>query len=63
MASGLPFSPMPQIWAPYSIIGLITAVYSSLIRLKEGPYVKAAIQDTATKAATPLWVAYVMCAF
>jgi hypothetical protein len=34
-ASGLPLRPMPQIWAPYSIVGLTTAVYSSRVRLKE----------------------------
>ena len=62
-AISLPFSPMPQIWALQSIIGLTTAVYSSCMRLKEGPQVKAAIYDTTTKAAAPLWVAYVICAF
>ena len=62
-ASGLPFSPIPQIWAPYSIIGLTTAVYSSRIRLKDGPQVNAVIRDTAAKAAAPLWVAYIVCAF
>ena len=63
LASGLPFSPMPQIWAPYSIVGLTTAVYSSRVCLKEGPHVEAAIRDTAAKAAAPLWVACVMYAF
>ena len=42
---------MPQIWAPYSIVGLTTAVYSSRVRLKEGPQVDAAIRNTAAKAA------------
>ena len=54
---------MPQIWAPYSIVGLTTAVYSSRVRLKDGPQVDAAIRDTTTKAAAPLWVAYVVCVF
>jgi hypothetical protein len=53
-ASGLPFSPMPQIWAPYSIAGLTTAVYSSRVRLNKGPQVKAAIRNAAVKAAAPL---------
>ena len=43
-ASGLPFSPMPQIWALYSIVGLTTAVYSSRVRLNDGPQVDAAIK-------------------
>jgi hypothetical protein len=35
---------MPQIWAPYSIAGLTTTIYSSRVRLKEGPHVEAAIR-------------------
>ena len=62
-ASGLPFRPIPQIWAPQSIIGLTTTVYSSRVRLKEGPQVKAAIRNTALKATTPLQVACVIYAF
>ena len=41
---------MPQIWALYSIVGLTTAVYSSRVRLNDGPQVDAAIRDTAAKA-------------
>jgi len=62
-AIGLPFSPRPQIWAPYSIVGLTTAVYSSRVRLNEGPQVEAAIRDAAANAAAPLVVAFVICAF
>ena len=54
---------MPQIWAPYSIVGLTTAVYSSRVRLNDSPQVNTAIRNTATKAAAPLWVACVVCAF
>ena len=54
---------MPQIWAPYSIVGLTTAVYSSRVRLNDGPQVNIAIYDTAVKAAAPLWVACVVCVF
>ena len=53
-ASGLPFGLRPQIWAPYSIVGLTTAVYSSRVRLNEGPQVEAAICNAAANAATPL---------
>ena len=38
-------------------------MYSSRVRLKEGPQVEAVIRDTAAKAAAPLWVAYVIYAF
>ena len=62
-AIGLPFCPTPQIWALYSIVGLTTAVYSSRVRLKEGPQVDAAIRDAAANAAAPLVVAFVICAF
>ena len=62
-ASSLPFSPIPQIQAPYSIVGLTTTIYSSCVRLKDGPQVNAAIYNTATKAAAPLQVAYVVYAF
>ena len=62
-ASTLPSSPRPQIWEPYSIVGLMTAVYSRRISLKEGPYVKAVIRDVAENAAAPLRVACVICSF
>ena len=52
--STLLLSPRPQIWELYSIIGLITAVYSKHISLKEGPYIKVVIQDTAENITTPL---------
>jgi len=38
-------------------------MYSSRVRLKEGPQVEAAIYNTAAKAAAPLWVACVIYAF
>ena len=50
----LPPSPRPQIWEPYSIVGLTTAVYSKRVSLKEGPYVKAVIRDAAENVAAPL---------
>jgi hypothetical protein len=53
-ASTLPPSPRPWTWEPYNIIGLITAVYSRRISLKEGPYIKAVIRNTAKNAAAPL---------
>ena len=61
--STLPPGPRPQIWEPYSIVGLTTAVYSKRVSLKEGPHVKAVIRDAAENAAAPLWVACVMCSF
>ena len=47
-------SPSPQIWEPYSIVGLTTAIYRRRVRLKEGPYVEVAIRDAAANAAAPL---------
>ena len=55
--------PRPQIWELYSIVGLITAVYSKRVSLKEGPHVEAVIRDAAENAAAPLWVACVIYAF
>ena len=52
--STLPPGPRPQIWELYSIVGLITAVYSKRISLKKGPYIKAVIWDAAENIATPL---------
>ena len=38
--STLPPGPRPQIWEPYSIVGLTTAVYSKRVSLKEaGSYI------------------------
>jgi len=54
---------MPQIWAPYSIVGLTTAVYNRRVRLKKGPYVKTVICDAAANATVPLWVVCAMCVF
>ena len=62
-ASTLPPSPRPQIWEPYSIIRLITAVYSRRICLKEGPHIKAAIYNAAENAAVPLQVTYIIYLF
>ena len=61
--NSLPLRPIPQIQAPYSIIGLTTTIYSSRVRLKEGPQVNATIYNTAIKAATPLQVIYIIYAF
>ena len=52
--STLPPGPRPQIWELYSIIGLITAVYSRHINLKEGPHIKAVIRDSIKNVAAPL---------
>jgi len=54
---------MPQIWAPYSIIGLTTAVYSRRVHLKEGPYIETIICDATTNAAALLWVVCAMYVF
>ena len=62
-AISLLFSPRPQIQAPYSIISLTTAIYSSRIRLNKGPQVKAAIYNTAVNAAAPLVVAFIIYLF
>ena len=62
-AIGLPFCPTPQIWAPYSIVGLTTAVYSNRVRLNEGLQVDAVIHDAAANAAAPLVVAFLICSF
>ena len=53
-AKRLPLSPMPQIWALYSIVGLTTAVYNRRVCLKEGPHVETVIHDAAANAAAPL---------
>jgi hypothetical protein len=58
-ASTLPPSPRPQIWEPYSIVGLTTAVYSRRVSLKEGPHVEAVIRDAAENAAAPLIRKYI----
>ena len=62
-AKRLPLGPIPQIWAPYSIVGLTTAVYNRRVRLNKGPHVEAVICDAAANAAAPLWVACAMCVF
>ena len=54
---------MPQIWALYSIVGLITAVYNKRVHLKEGPYVKTVICNAAANAVIFLWVTCAMCVF
>ena len=54
---------MPQIWALYSIVGLITTVYNRRVCLKKGPYVEAVIYDAVMNAVAPLWVACVICVF
>ena len=61
--STLPPGPRPQIWEPYSIIGLTTAVYSRRVSLKEGPYIKVVIRNAAKNTAAPLWVACVIYSF
>ena len=52
--STLPPSPRPQIWEPYSIVNLITAVYNKRVSLKEGPYIEVVIRDAAENVAAPL---------
>ena len=54
---------MPQIWAPYSIIGLTIAVYSRCVHLNKGPHIKAVIYNAVVNAVAPLWVVYAMCVF
>jgi len=54
---------MPQIWAPYSIVGFTTAVYNRRVCLKEGLYVKTVICNTAVNAVAPLWIACVIYVF
>ena len=54
---------MPQIWALYNIIGLITIIYNRRVCLKEGPYVETVIYNAAANAATPLWITCVICVF
>src|SRR6266480_5642365 len=49
----LPFRPVYQACAPYTIAGLTIAVYSSLVLIKHGPQVVAAIRERALKAAVP----------
>ena len=61
--SSLPFSPIPQIQALYNIVGLTTAVYSSRMRLNNGPQVNTIIYNTTIKAAAPLQVAYMVYIF
>ena len=62
-AKSLLFSPTPQIWVLYSIIGLTTAVYSRCVCLKEGPYINAIIYNAAANVAVPLWVTCVIYVF
>ena len=54
---------MPQIWAPYSIVGLTTAVYNKRVCLNKNLQLKAVIYNTAANAVAPLWVACAICAF
>ena len=61
--NSLLFNPILQIQALYSIIGLTTAIYSSYIRLKDGPQVNTIIYNTAVKAAAPLQITYMICMF
>ena len=54
---------MPQIWAPYSIIGLTIAVYNRRVCLKESPHVEAVIYNAAANAIAPLWITCVIYVF
>jgi len=45
---------MPQIWAPYSIVGFTTTVYSRRVHLNKGPYVETVICNAAVNAVAPL---------
>src|SRR5947208_7296664 len=54
---------MCQACAPYTIAGLTIAVYSSLVLIKHGPQVVAAIRERASKAAVPFPTATFVCSF
>src|SRR5215469_8209195 len=55
--------PVNHACAPYTIAGLAIAVYSSLVLLKHGPQVDAAMRETDSKAAVPFPTATFMCSF
>ena len=59
----LPFRPMCQACAPYTITGLTIAVYSSLVLIKHSPQVVAAMRERASKAAVPFPTVIFMCSF
>src|SRR5436189_1784161 len=59
----LPFCPVCHACAPYTIAGLTIAVYSSLVLIKQGPQVDAAIRERASKAAVPFPTATFVCSF
>src|SRR5947207_3588473 len=59
----LPFRPMCQACAPYTITGLTITVYSSLVLIKYGPQVVAAIRERALKAAIPFPTVIFVCSF
>src|SRR5947208_4629503 len=59
----LPFCPVCQACAPYTIAGLTIAVYSSLVLIIHGPQVVAATRERALKAAIPFPTAIFVCSF
>ena len=61
-AAGSPSFRTPHTWAPYIIVGRITAEYISLADANEGPHVDADIRAKALYAASPLLVACLTCA-
>ena len=54
---------MCQACALYTIAGLTIAVYNSLVLIKHGPQVVAAIHERASKAAVPFPTMIFVCSF
>src|SRR6266568_6349685 len=62
--AGVPPLPRtPHTWAPYSIAGRTVAVYRRRERRIDGPHVDMVILDIASKAAEPLFAAFLICSF
>ena len=59
----LPFSPVFQTCAPYTIAGLTITVYSSLVLIIHRPQVVAATHERALKAAVPFPAVIFVCSF
>jgi len=59
----LPFHPVYQACAPYTITGLTITVYSSLVLIKHGPQVVTVIRERALKAAVPFPTVTFVCSF
>ena len=50
-------------YAPYSIVGLTTAVYRRRVFLREGPYVNATSLAIPSEAASPFRITYAIYSF